>query len=143
MHFDSILTLMYLSVCALSHINILCMACMNHGSRRHGAPLLAPELDCKGHGYKSLGFTGQLSSVSFCIFLLYPYPGYRLSICLRFAYTLPTPLQHPPMRDIFAFIGLRLRGTHLPTVPRQSYAILVTPAKMPTRAVLKTYFCIN
>ena len=79
------------------------MDCMNHGSRRHGAPLLAPELDCKGHGYKSLGFTGQLSSVSLCIFLLYPYPGYRLSICLRFAW--PTLcLRH---------CGIRLCGTYL------------------------------
>lgn len=55
---------------------------------------------------------------------------------------------------IFALIGLRFAsrcirhcnttaisayGTHLPTVPTQAYAILCTPAKMPTRALLKTY----
>ena len=49
-HFDSILTLilMYcivLSVCALSHINFLCVASVNHSSRRHAAPPLAPELE--------------------------------------------------------------------------------------------------
>ena len=63
------------------------------------------------------------------------------------AYALPT-------LGIFALIGLRFAsrcilhcnttaisayGTHLPTVPTQAYAILCTPAKMPTRALLKTY----
>ena len=40
---------------------------------------------------------------------------------------------------------LHVHGTHLPTMPTQAYPILCTPAKMPTRALLKTYsdVCVN
>ncbi len=67
------------------------------------------------------------------------------SICLRCAYTpaVCTYGEHicidRPMLCIRNCNFCLLPGTHLPTVPLLAYAILWTPAEMPTRAVLKTY----
>ena len=90
--------------------------------------------------------TIDFKSIVFCnirlIYFLFAY----------FDYALPTTVKYPPTRDIFALIGLLLdypMQTPLQSVPirdpssnrpTQVYGTLCTPAEIPTRAVLNTYF---